>query len=148
LTRVDAYVGERLWIRRLEDLKFIWVALGWVVSERVDMNTSDEELDDGMAEVERLRDRLRELMDRFEAMKLAALRGVMTPRAAILNNTAAVLRALDPAARGDVLISVGRGVDVREALRQIREKASAGRALEDAGRGGGSPGAGQEEQSL
>jgi uncharacterized coiled-coil protein SlyX len=36
---------------------------------------SDKELDDGMAKVERLRDRLRELMDRFEAMKLAALRG-------------------------------------------------------------------------
>jgi hypothetical protein len=79
------------------------------VSERVDRNASDEELDDGMAEVERLRDRLRELMDRFEAMKLAALRGVLTPRAALLNNTAAVLRALDPAARGDVLISVERG---------------------------------------
>jgi signal transduction protein with GAF and PtsI domain len=111
-------------------------------------NASDKELDDGMAEVERLRDRLRELMDRFEAMKLAALRGVLTPRAAILNNTAAVLRALDPAARRDVLISVERGVDVREALRQIREKASGSRALEDAGRGGGSPGAGQEEQFL
>jgi len=96
-----------------------------VVSERVDRNASDEELDDGIAEVERLRDRLRELMDRFEAMKLATLRGVLAPRAAFLNNTAAVLRALDPAARRDVLISVDREVDVREALRQIREKASA-----------------------
>jgi uncharacterized coiled-coil protein SlyX len=38
-------------------------------------NTSDKELEDGTAEVERLRDRLRELMDRFEAMKLATLRG-------------------------------------------------------------------------
>jgi len=36
---------------------------------------SDRELDDRIAEVERLRDRLRELMDRFEAMKLTALRG-------------------------------------------------------------------------
>jgi hypothetical protein len=77
LTRVDAYVGERLWIRRPEDLKLIWAALGWVVSERVDRNASDEELDDGMAEAERLSDRLRELMDRFEAMKLATLRGAI-----------------------------------------------------------------------
>jgi hypothetical protein len=45
------------------------------VSEWVGRYMSDKELDDGMAEVERLRDRLRELMDRFEAMKLAALRG-------------------------------------------------------------------------
>jgi prefoldin subunit 5 len=109
------------------------------VSERVDRNASDEELDDGIAEVERLRDRLRALMDRFEAIKLATLRGTLTPRAAILKNTAAVLRALDQAARRDVLISVDRGVNIREALRQIREKASAGRAPEDAGRGGGSP---------
>jgi transposase InsO family protein len=100
---------------------------------------SDEELDNGMAEVERLRNRLRELMDRFEAVKLAALRGVLTPRAAFLNNTAAVLRALDPAARRDVLISVDRGVDVSGALRQIRKRSPAGRALEDAGRGGDSP---------
>jgi C4-dicarboxylate-specific signal transduction histidine kinase len=134
--------------RRLEDLKLIRETLGWVVSELVGGNMSDKELNDGTAEVERLRDRLRELMDRFEAMKLATLRRVLTPRAAFLNNPAAVLRALDPAARRDVLISVERRVDVRETLRQIREKASAGRALEDAGRGGGSPGAGQEEQSL
>jgi hypothetical protein len=134
--------------RRLEDLKLIRETLGWVVSELVGGNMSDKELNDGTAEVERLRDRLRELMDRFEAVKLATLRRVLTPRAAFLDNTAAVLRALDPAARRDVLISVERRVDVRETLRQIREKASAGRALEDAGRGGGSPGAGQEEQSL
>jgi hypothetical protein len=93
---------------------------------------SDEELDDGMAEVERLRDRLRELMDRFEAVKLAALRGVLTPRAAFLNNTAAVLRALDLAARRDVLISVDGGVDVSGALRQIRKEAPVGRSPEDA----------------
>ena len=49
------------------------------MSAYVDGNTSDKELDDGTAEVERLRDRLRELMDRFEAMKLATLRGVLTP---------------------------------------------------------------------
>jgi C4-dicarboxylate-specific signal transduction histidine kinase len=128
--------------RRLEDLKLIRETLGWVVSELVGGNMSDKELNDGTAEVERLRDRLRELMDRFEAMKLATLRRVLTPRAAFLNNPAAVLRALDPAARRDVLISVERRVDVRETLRQIREKASAGRALEDAGCGGGSPGAG------
>ena len=109
------------------------------MSEWVGGNMSDKELDDGTAEVERLRDRLRELMDRFEAMKLAALRGVLTPRAAFLNNTAAVLRALDPAARRDVLISVDKGVDVREALRQIRKRSPAGRSPEDAGRGGGSP---------
>lgn len=109
------------------------------MSAYVDGNTSDKELDDGTAEVERLRDRLRELMDRFEAMKLATLRGVLTPRAAFLNNTTAVLRTLDPAARRDVLISVDRGVDVREALRQIRKRSPAGRSPEDAGRGGGSP---------
>jgi len=113
------------------------------VSEWVGGNMSDEELDDGMAEVERLRDRLRELMDRFEAVKLAALRGALTPRAALLNNTAAVLRTLDPTSRRDVLISVERGVDVREALRQIRKRSPAGRAPEDAGRGGDSPDAGQ-----
>jgi hypothetical protein len=116
------------------------------VSEWVGRNMSDKELDDGMAEVERLRDRLRELMDRFETMKLAALRGVLTPRAAFLNNTAAVLRALDPAARGDALISVDRGVDVSGAPRQIREEAPAGRAPEDAERGGVSPGAGEGRQ--
>jgi hypothetical protein len=103
---------------------------------------SDKQLDDGMAEVVRLRDRLRELMDRFEAVRLAALRGDLTPRAAFLNNTAAVLRALDPAARRDVLISVDRGVDVRETLRQIHKRSPAGRAPEDAGRGGDPPGAG------
>jgi len=118
------------------------------MSAYVDGNTSDKELEDGMAEVERLRDRLRELMDRFEAVKLAALRGVLTPRATFLNNTVAVLRTLDPAARRDVLISVDRGVDVREALRQIRKKAPAGRAPEDAERGGSSPGAGQGKQFL
>jgi hypothetical protein len=107
------------------------------VSERVDRNASDKELDDGIAEVERLRDRLRALMDRFEAIKLATLRGTLTPRAAILKDTAAVLRALDQAARRDVLISVDRGIDVRETLRQIFEKAPAGRAPEDVGRGGG-----------
>jgi hypothetical protein len=79
------------------------------VSERVDRNASDKELDDGIAEVERLRDRLRALMDRFEAIKLATLKGALTPRAAILKDTAAVLRALDPAARRDVVISVDRG---------------------------------------
>jgi uncharacterized coiled-coil protein SlyX len=45
------------------------------VSEWMGRYISDKELDDGTAEVERLRDRLRELMDRFEAVKLAALRG-------------------------------------------------------------------------
>jgi hypothetical protein len=60
--------------RRLEDLKLIREALGWVVSEWVDGNMSDKELEDGTAEVEQLRDQLRELMDRFEAMKLATLR--------------------------------------------------------------------------
>lgn len=109
------------------------------MSERVDRNASDKELDDGIAEVERLRDRLRALMDRFEVMKLATLRGALTPRAAILKNTAAVPRALDPVTRRDVLISVDRGIDVRETLRQIREKASAGRAPEDTGRGGDPP---------
>ena len=118
------------------------------MSEWVGGNMSDKELDDGTAEVERLRDRLRELMDRFEAMKLAALRGVLTPRTTFLNNTAAVLRALDPAARRDVLISVERGVDVREAPRQIRKKAPASRAPEDAERGGGSPGAGRVRRFL
>jgi hypothetical protein len=113
------------------------------MSAYVDGNMSDKELDDGTAEVERLRDRLRELMDRFEAMKLATLRGVLTPRAAFLNNMTAVLRALDPAARRDVLISADRGVDVREALRQIRKRSPAGGSPEDAGRGGGSPGAGR-----
>jgi len=44
------------------------------VSELVGGNASDKELDDGIAEVEQLRDRLRVLMDRFEAMKLATLR--------------------------------------------------------------------------
>ncbi len=112
------------------------------MSEWVGRKMSDVELDDGMAEVERLRDRLRALMDRFEAVKLAALRGVLTPRAAVLKNTAAVLRALDPATRRDVLISVDRGVDVRETLRQIRERAPASRSPEDAGRGGDPPGAG------
>jgi hypothetical protein len=119
------------------------------MSAYVDGNMSDKELDDGTAEVERLRDRLRELMDRFEAMKLATLRGVLTPRAAFLNNTTAVLRStLDPAARRDVLISVDRGVDVREALRQIRKRSPAGRSPEDAGRGGGSPGARRVRQFL
>jgi hypothetical protein len=99
---------------------------------------SDKELNDGMTEVERLRDRLRELMDRFETMKLAALRGVLTPRAAFLNNTAAVLRALYPTSRRDVLNSVDRGVDVSGAPRQIRKKAPAGRAPDDA-EGGGDP---------
>ncbi len=98
------------------------------MSEWVGGNMSDKELDDGMAEVERLRDRLRELMDRFEAIKLATLRGVLTPRVAFLNNTAAVLRALDPAARRDVLISVDRGVDVRETLdRSAKGRPPAGR---------------------
>jgi hypothetical protein len=104
------------------------------VSEWVGGNMSDKELDDGMAEVERLRDRLRELMDRFEAMKLATLRGVLTPRAALLNNTAA-----DLVAREDVLISVDRGVNIRETLRLILGKASASRAPEDARRGGDPP---------
>jgi len=113
------------------------------VSEWVGGNMSDKELDDGTAEVERLRDRLRELMDWFEAMKLATLRGVLTPRAAFLNNTAAVLRALDPTSRRDVLISVDGGVDISGAPRRIRKKAPV-----DAGRGGGSPSAGQGEQSL
>ena len=113
------------------------------MSEWVGGNMSDKELDDGTAEVERLRDRLRELMDWFEAMKLAALRGVLTPRAAFLNNTAAVLRALDPTSRRDMLNSVDRGDDVSGAPRQIREETSTGRAPEEAERGGGSPGAGQ-----
>ncbi len=116
------------------------------MSEWVGGNMSDEEPDDGMAEVERLRDRLRELMDWFEAVKLAALRGALTPRAAFLNNTAAVLRALDPAARRDVLISVDRGVDVSGAPRQIRKRSPAGRSPEDVGRGGGSSGAGRVRQ--
>jgi ABC-type transporter Mla subunit MlaD len=116
------------------------------MSAYVDGNMSDKELDDGTAEVERLRDRLRELMDRFEAMKLATLRGVLTPRAAFLNNTTAVLRelrTLDPAAQRDLLISVDKEADIREALRQILEKAPADRAPEDAGRGRDSPSAGQ-----
>ena len=128
--------------RHLEDLMLIREALGVSLnmSEWVGGDVSDRELDDKIAEVERLRDRLRELMDRFEAMKLAALRGVLTPRVAFLNNTAAVLRelrALDAAARIEVLRSVGRGADIREALRQIREKTPAGRTPEDAGRGAG-----------
>ena len=44
------------------------------MSEWVDGNMSDKELEDGTAEVGQLRDQLRELMDRFEAMKLATLR--------------------------------------------------------------------------
>ena len=41
------------------------------MSKRVDRNLSHEELDDGMAEAERLR----ALMNRFEAMKLTTLKG-------------------------------------------------------------------------
>ena len=114
------------------------------MSERVGRYMSYEELEDGTAEVERLRDLLRELMDRFEAVKLAALRGVLTPRVAFLNNLAAVLRGLDPAARRDVLISVDGGVDVSGAPGQIREEAPAGGSPVDAGRGGDSPDAGQD----
>jgi len=120
------------------------------VSEWVGGNMSDKDLDDGTAEVERLRDRLRELMDRFEAMKLATLRGVLTPRAAFLNNMTAVLRSLrslDPAARRDALISVDKEADIREALRQIRKRSPAGGSPEDAGRGRDSPSAGQDRGS-
>jgi len=142
LTLVNASGYAAYLNRHLEDLKLIREALRMSLnmSEWVGGNMSDRELDDRIAEVERLRDRLRELMDRFEAMKLTALRGVLAPRVAFLNNTAAVLRelrALDPAARIEVLRSVGRGADIREALRQIREKAPTGRAPEDAGRGAG-----------
>ena len=99
------------------------------MSEWVGGNMSDKELNDGTAEVERLRDRLRELMDRFEAVKLAALRGILTPRAAFLNNTAAELRALGPAARKDVLISVERGgsTSARRLDRSAKGRPPAGR---------------------
>lgn len=45
------------------------------MSELVGGDAADKELDDGIAEVEQLRDRLRVLMDRFEAMKMATPRG-------------------------------------------------------------------------
>ena len=112
-------------------------------------NMSDADIQKTLDEVEKLRERLRQLLDHFEKMKIAGIpRQWAEDRIKWLNNTAALLRELigvDPSLRSNIIKDFIKGKkSIVEAIREAQEAkkrgASGGGNSEGAGNAGGSRG--------
>jgi uncharacterized membrane protein YgcG len=123
----------------------------WAVAQirsRVE-NMSDADIQRTLDEVEKLRERLRQLLDHFEKMKIAGIpRQWAEDRIKWLNNTAALLRELigvDPSLRNSIIKDFVKGKkSIVEAIREAQEVkkrgVSGGGNGEGAGNAGGSRG--------
>ncbi len=112
-------------------------------------NMSDADIQKTLDEVEKLRERLRQLLDHFEKMKVAGIvRQWAEDRIKWLNNTAALLRELigvDPSLRNSIIKDFIKGKkSIVEAIREAQEAkkhgASGGGSGGGAGNAGGSRG--------
>lgn len=110
-------------------------------------NMSDADIQKTLDEVEKLRERLRQLLDHFEKMKIAGIpRQWAEDRIKWLNNTAALLRELigvDPSLRSNIIKDFVKGKkSIAEAIREAqgakKHGASGGGNGEGAGNAGGS----------
>jgi hypothetical protein len=110
-------------------------------------NMSDADIQKTLDEVEKLRERLRQLLDHFEKMKIAGIPRQWTEdRIKWLNNTAALLRELigvDPSLRSNIIKDFVKGKkSIAEAIREAqgakKHGASGGGNGEGAGNAGGS----------
>jgi uncharacterized membrane protein YgcG len=103
-------------------------------------NMSDADIQKTLDEVEKLRDRLRQLLDHFEKMKIAGIpRQWAEDRIKWLNNTAALLRELigvDPSLRNSIIKDFVKGKkSIVEAIREAQEAKK--RGASGGGSGGG-----------
>jgi len=112
-------------------------------------NMSDADIQKTLDEVEKIRDRIRQLLDHFEKMKIAGIpRQWAEDRIKWLNNTAALLRELigvDPSLRNSIIKDFVKGKkSIVEAIREAQEAkkhgASGGGSGGGAGNAGGSRG--------
>jgi len=112
-------------------------------------NMSDADIQKTLDEVEKLRERLRQLLDHFEKMKIAGIpRQWAEDRIKWLNNTAALLRELigvDPSLRSNIIKDFVKGKKsiveaIREAQGAKKHGASGGGSGEGAGNAWGSRG--------
>jgi hypothetical protein len=112
-------------------------------------NMSDADIQKTLDEVEKIRDRLRQLLDHFEKMKIAGIpRQWAEDRIKWLSNTAALLRELigvDPSLRNSIIKDFIKGKKsmveaIREAQEAKKHGASGGGSGEGAGNAGGSRG--------
>jgi hypothetical protein len=108
-------------------------------------NMSDADIQKTLDEIEKLRDRLRQLLDHFEKMKIAGVvRQWAEDRIKWLNNTAALLRELigvDPSLRNSIIKDFIKGKkSIVEAIREAQETKK--RGASGGGNGGGAGNAG------
>jgi uncharacterized membrane protein YgcG len=112
-------------------------------------NMSDADIQKTLDEVEKIRERLRQLLDHFEKMKIAGIpRQWAEDRIKWLNNTAALLRELigvDPSLRSNIIKDFVKGKKsiveaIREAQGAKKHGASGGGSGEGAGNAWGSRG--------
>ncbi|MFZ8838562.1 MAG: hypothetical protein ACO2PM_06405 [Pyrobaculum sp.] len=108
-------------------------------------NMSDADIQKTLDEVEKIRERLRQLLDHFEKMKIAGIpRQWAEDRIKWLNNTAALLRELigvDPSLRSSIIKDFIKGKkSIVEAIREAQEAKKHG--APGGGNGGGAGNAG------
>lgn len=108
-------------------------------------NMSDADIQKTLDDVEKLRERLRQLLDHFEKMKIAGIpRQWAEDRIKWLNNTAALLRELigvDPSLRNSIIKDFIKGKkSIIEAIREAQEAKKHGAS--GGGNGGGAGNAG------
>jgi hypothetical protein len=111
-------------------------------------NMSDADIQKTLDEIEKLRDRLRQLLDHFEKMKIAGVvRQWAEDRIKWLNNTAALLRELigvDPSLRNSIIKDFIKGKkSIVEAIREAQETKKRGVSGGGSGRGAGNAGGGR-----
>jgi uncharacterized membrane protein YgcG len=105
-------------------------------------NMSDADIQKTLDEVEKLRDRLRQLLDQFEKMKIAGIpRQWAEDRIKWLNNTAALLRELigvDPSLRNSIIKDFIKGKkSIVEAIKEAQEAKKHGASGGGSGGGAG-----------
>jgi uncharacterized membrane protein YgcG len=108
-------------------------------------NMSDADIQKTLDEVEKLRERLRQLLDHFEKMKIAGIpRQWAEDRIKWLNNTAALLRELtgvDPSLRNSIIKDFVKGKkSIVEAIREAQEAKKHGASGGGSGGGAGNAG--------
>jgi len=108
-------------------------------------NISDADIQKTLDEVEKSRERLRQLLDHFEKMKIAGIpRQWAEDRIKWLNNTAALLRELigiDPSLRNSIIKDFIKGKkSIVEAIREAQEAKKRGAPDDGSGRGAGNAG--------
>jgi len=108
-------------------------------------NISDADIQKTLDEVEKLRERLRQLLDHFEKMKIAGIpRQWAEDRIKWLNNTAALLRELigvDPSLRNSIIKDFIKGKkSIIEAIREAQEAKKHGASGGGSGGGAGNAG--------